>query len=268
MSSNNLPSMRRPRAIAAALVGALVATGTIVSLGAGTESVGRDLGLAILSGGIVGGALVTVEGLLASAADARSSAASLRTMLSTTSDLNGIDLDGEQLTDLYLPGRALVAAQLCGTDLSGSKLPFADLRYAQLTNADLRNADLRGSTLVGADLTGAKLQGALLDDADLSEATLDSVDLSRASLIDARAQRTRFGTADLTGANLGNIYLEGSDLSSITGRLRIVGPVQYDDATRWPASFAPPGSSEVTQEPISQMDLAAYLAYRLRRDTE
>lgn len=260
--------MRRARVIAAALVGALVAVGTVISLGAGTGSVGRDLGLAILSGGIVGGALVTVESLLASAADARSSAASLRTMLSTTSDLNGIDLAEEQLTDLYLPGRALVAAQLCDTNLRGSKLPFSDLRYAQLVGADLRDTDLRGSTLVGADLTGAKLQGALLDDADLSEAILDGADMSGASMIDARAQRTRFGSADLTGARIENVYLEGADLSCVKGRFGLAGAVQYDDATRWPASFEPPTSVQVTQEPISQMDLAAYLKYRLGRDAE
>jgi len=263
-----LTPMRRARVIAAALVGALVAVGTVISLGAGAGSVGRDLGLAILSGGIVGGALVTVESLLASAADARSAAASLKTMLSTTSDLNGIDLAKEQLTDLYLPGRALVAAQLCETNLRGSKLPFSDLRYAQLIGADLSDADLRGSTLVGADLTGAKLQGALLDDADLSEAILDTANMSGASLIDARAQRTHFGNADLTAVQIDNVYLEGADLSAVKGGFGLAGPVQYDDATRWPESFEPPPSVEVTQESISQMDLAAYLAYRQRRDAE
>lgn len=260
------PSMRRARGLAAALVGTLVAIGTVISLGAGAGSVGRDLGLAILSGGIVGGALVTVESLLVSAADARSSAASLRTMLSTTADLNGIDLAGEQLSDLYLPGRALVAAQLCDTDLSGSKLPFADLRYAQLQRANLQNADLRGSTLVGADLTGANLRGAQLDDADLSDATFDRADLSDVSLIDARAQQSHFGAADMTGAHLDNMYLQGADLSAVTGKFEVAGPVEFDDSTRWPASFDPPPSAAVIQEPISQMDLAAYLAYRRRRD--
>jgi uncharacterized protein YjbI with pentapeptide repeats len=259
-------SMRRARLWAAALVGALVASGTAISLGAGSGSVGRDLGLAILSGGIVGGALVVVESLLASAADARSSAAALRAMLSTTPDLNGIDLADEQLPNLYLPGRALVAAQLCGTNLSGSQLPFADLRYAQLRNADLRHADLRGATLVGADLSGADLRGTLLDDADLSDANLDQADLSDASLVDARAQRTRFGTAELTGATFDNVYLEGADLSAVRGRLELAGGTQYDQATRWPPTFGAPPSAEVIQEPIAEMDLAAYLAYRLRRD--
>lgn len=258
--------VRRARSLAAALVGALVAVGTVLSLSTGTGSAGRDLALAIVSGGIVGGALVTVESLLASAADARSSAASLRTMLSTTTDLNGIDLSGEQLADLYLPGRALVAAQLSGADLSGSKLPFADLRYAKLRSANLSNADLRGSTLVGADLTGADLRGVLFDDADLSDATFDDADLSNASLTDVRAQGTKFATANLTGATFDNVYLEGADMSATTGRIELNEAVQYDAATQWPASFTPPPSSDVVQEPIATMDLAAYLSYRLRRD--
>ncbi len=268
MSNQQLPTMRRPRMIAAALVGSLVAVGTVASMSATTGSVGRDLGLAVLSGGIVGGALVTVESLLASAADRRSAAPSLRMMLSTTTDLNGIDLSGENLTDLYLPGRAMVAAELTGADLSDSKLPFADLRFAQLRNTNMRGIDLRGATLAGADLSGADLRGALLDDADLSDAKLAGADLSGASLTDARAERTRFGDATVAGAQFANVFLDGADLSESVGPITMQQPVQHDDATRWPSGFEPPESTPVTQEPIAEMDLAAYLAYRQRRDND
>jgi uncharacterized protein YjbI with pentapeptide repeats len=266
VSSQALPSMRRPRLIAASLVGGLIAIGTAVSLSAGAGSVGRDLGLAILSGGIVGGALVTVESLLASAADKRSAAASLRMMLSTTTDLNGIDLSGEQLAEMYLPGRALVAAELSNAEFTGTKLPFADLRFAQLRAADLRNVDLRGATLAGADLTGADLRGALLDDADISDAVLAGADLRGATLRDVRAQRTRFGNATVTAAQFDNVFLEGADLSEVAGTLTLQGAAQYDETTRWRPEFDPPDRVAVRQEPISEMDLAMYLAYRQRRD--
>lgn len=93
-------------------MGALVAVGTVMALASGATSVWRDLGLAVLSGGVVGGALVTVESMLSGAAEQRAEHTALLAQLATTTDLNGIDLAGRQLPDLYLPGRALVAANL------------------------------------------------------------------------------------------------------------------------------------------------------------
>lgn len=262
VSAAPLPSMRKPRAMAASLVGGLVAAGTLLALGAGDGSIARELGLAVLGGGIVGGCLVAVESLLASAADQRSAAASLRLTLSMTGDLNGIDLSRAQLARIYLPGRAMVAADLSGADLRGAKLQFADLRFALLRGTVLRGADLRGATLAGADLTGADLHGALLDDADISDAELDGADIAGATLFDARAQRTRFGSADLDGTRFSNVFLEGADLSAVRGRPIFGWPVQHDDTTRWPTGFDVPEAGTVIQAPIAEMELASYLAHR------
>lgn len=260
-------AVRRARISAASLVGTLIAIGLTVSLSADSGSIWRDLGLAVLSGGIVGGALVTVESLLTGAADRRAEAASLRLMLTTTMDLSGIDIADAQLSDVYLPGRALVAAHLAGANLDGAKLQFADLRHANLVGASLRGADLRGATLAHSDLRDSNFEGALLDDADLSHALLDNANLSAASLLDTRLEQTRFGRARVTGTAIGNAYLHGAQLADVDGPLDLARPVEYDGSTTFPSGFEPPRSVSVTQAPIARMDLADYLAYRRSIDT-
>lgn len=101
---------------------------------------------------------------LTSAADERSEYEALLSQLSTTIDLNGIDLSRSELREVYLPGRALVAARLEDAVLDGAKLYFSDLRHARLRGASLRGADLSGSTLAFADLRGADLSSAILHD--------------------------------------------------------------------------------------------------------
>ena len=122
----------RARGMAAALVGALIAAGTALALMGGRDSTWGDLGLAVVSGGIVGGALVLVESVLAGAADERSAEAALHLQLTSATQLNGIDLSDRELTGYYLPGKDLVAARLCRARLSRSRLYYADLRYADL----------------------------------------------------------------------------------------------------------------------------------------
>lgn len=56
---------------AGAVIGALIAAGVAMAGAASGGSVWRDLGLAIVSGGIVGGVLVAVEAMLVSAAERR-----------------------------------------------------------------------------------------------------------------------------------------------------------------------------------------------------
>ncbi len=106
--------------MAAGIVAALVAAGIVIAAVAAADSLWRELGLALLSGGVVGGALTAVEYVLAGAADARSDHNALLAQLSSTIDLNGIDLSGRDLRRLYLPGRAAVAARCTGTLLDDS----------------------------------------------------------------------------------------------------------------------------------------------------
>lgn len=259
-------SVRRARFAAASVILGLVGVGTAIAAVAETGSLWRDLGLAVLSGAVVGGALVSVESMLAGAAEVRSKQETLLSQLSSTMDLNGIDLSGRNLDGLYLPGRAMVAARLVGTGLANSRLYFSDLRHADLRGASLRGADLSGSTLAFADLRGADLRGAVLDDADLSDTRLDEADLRGAVVRGGRLQRSRLQGAMLGGALIETTFLDGADLSS--ARIQGLGlrEVEYDECTRWPAGFEPPATVGVVQDDISSMDLPTYLMRRQTTD--
>ena len=248
---------------AGTIVGSLAAVGIVMTLAAHEGSVWRDLGLAVLGGAIVGGALVTVESLLAGAAEERSDYVTLLNQLSTTIDLNGIDLSGRELSSIYLPGRALVAAQLSRTLFDDSKLLFSDLRHADLSDASLRGTDLSGSTVAFGNLRGAKMSNVSFRDADLSDASLDGADLSGATVVDARLRRTSLVGANLTGATFKRCFLEGADFTSANTTGTTFEANQYDPTTRWPISLQEvPENVVVTQQAISEMDLATYLAWR------
>lgn len=241
-----------------------MAVGTTASVASDGGSLWRELGLALLSGGIVGGALVAVESSLARAAAEQGERTAFLQQLTTTGDLNGIDLADQRLAGVYLPGRAMVAARMRGTDLRGAMAVFGDLRHADLRDALLDGIDLRGSTIAFARAPGVRLADARLDDADLSDADLTGASLAGASLVEARLQRTTLLGADLSGARLARCYLEGADLTGASLDGTTIEEVQYDANTRWPDGFTPPPSTAVVQDPIADMDLAEYLAARSR----
>ena len=64
--------------------------------------------------------------------------------------LSGVNLQGLNLSKLYLNSATLTGANLSYADITG-----ADLTGANLEGADLTGADLTGANLEGADLTGA-----------------------------------------------------------------------------------------------------------------
>ncbi|MFB7254875.1 pentapeptide repeat-containing protein [Streptomyces nojiriensis] len=92
-------------------------------------------------------------------------------------DLSGVYIVGAELNGADLSNANLITASLKGADLTGAKLDLADLyeanlQEAQLNGADLEVADLTGADLNGADLSEAKLTGADLDNADLTGAVV------------------------------------------------------------------------------------------------
>ena len=102
--------------------------------------------------------------------------------------LDGLDLAGAQLDQLWAPharwrqvllrGASLRGACLHDADLQGSDLSAADLCGADLCHADLRGANLQGALLRDADLRGADLLGAQLEGAALDEAQLEGARLT------------------------------------------------------------------------------------------
>lgn len=205
----------------------------------------QELGVGLLTGGLIGSALLLIDERRESERDrhdAKLAADQMRhsliTALTMKDDLSGVVLSGQDLTGLVAAGRTL-----SGANLSRAILTKADLVDSDLSSANLKRATLRGANLEGADMSGANLEradfsalesddGLDIDDddivwyqtklgwANLTEANLDSADLTGANL----------EGADLSGANLKNANLTGSAL----------GGVIYDEATRWPAGFNPP----------------------------
>ena len=89
--------------------------------------------------------------------------------LHTVDYMQGADLTEADLSNTWVPqeldGANLTRAQLDGADLTDVFLRGAYLNAAELSNANLQQADLRE-----ADLTDARLEGADLSKADLTEA--------------------------------------------------------------------------------------------------
>lgn len=102
----------------------------------------------------------------------------------TPVDLRHAEIQGVNLTGVYLNEADLSEASLYGVTLTGASLREADLTRAHfqhtilqgvdLTEADLYEADLRVADLSGANLTRSDLSKALLDEADLTAARAPS----------------------------------------------------------------------------------------------
>ena len=91
--------------------------------------------------------------------------AALLLQLGRSSNLSGLDLHDQDLSDAYLNAKNLRGANLENTSmteasLQDSKLIGANLRGATLDNARLDRADLRYADLGGASLVGARSSAA------------------------------------------------------------------------------------------------------------
>jgi hypothetical protein len=102
-------------------------------------------------------------------------------------DLRGFDLEGADLSELFMP-----RVNLAGCNLFKAKLCFTDLM----------RSDLRGANLTLADFLNAGLYEANLGEANLSLASFHS---------------TVFIRSDLTGATLHSTIFADTDLSTVKG---------------------------------------------------
>ena len=175
----------------------------------------REIGVGLLTGGLIGGALLLIDERREASRDEHDAKLandqmrqSIIGLLTVKDDLTGIVLAGQDLKGFVASGRDLTRADLTGADLGG-----ADLREANLTKANLTKADLGGADLGGADLREANLLGANLGGANLFDANLGGANLSGANLL---------------GANLGGAKLFGA---------------YYNSGTVWPDGFVQPEGS-------------------------
>jgi uncharacterized protein YjbI with pentapeptide repeats len=223
----------------------LIVAGVAVLVVAGDDQGTAELGGAILSGGIVGGAFVLVERMLNAAARKRNHQDRLRQQLESGEVFPAMNLAGEDLAGLYLPNRVFF----------GAVLNHANLRDAQLLFGDLRHIEATGASFAGADLSGVNLSNACLSEADFTDANMRDCGLRDADLTGATLRDTVLLRADLSGADL-----RGADLKGVTlDGVRCVN-------TRWPDGFEPPESTSETRD-HSQRTLIPYLVYQKEQET-
>ena len=115
---------------------------------------------------------------------------------------DGLDLAGDDLSDLKLNNMDLHGVVLSRHDKVSDTLLIASLRWTRLVRANLQGAimfrvDLRDTHLMGADLQGANMWGADLRGTNLPYANLQKADLRQADL-----QGTNLRYADLRGVDL------------------------------------------------------------------
>ncbi|GHP00644.1 hypothetical protein KSF_106910 [Reticulibacter mediterranei] len=137
-------------------------------------------------------------------------------------DLQGVDLQKENLTNLHLEGFNFAKAQLQGANLSGSNLRGATFTRANLTgtrcyHTQLQGAVLRQAALCDADLRHADLTEANLIDANLTRANFAEATLSHANCSRVQAQQAYFAYAVLTDSTWDEANLEGACLNAIEG---------------------------------------------------
>lgn len=214
------------------------------------ESV-REVGGAIVSGAIVGAALLWFEERLEARRDAKDFAlaaqqerrdeqTALLQQLSAHDDLSDLQMPRYDLHNAVLNKKNLRGAFLKGADLRNSSITSCDLTDAFLIEADLTNTRLIGSNLAGATLEGADLRGAKLISVDLSGADLTGADLRGCSL-----RFANLSGADLTGAKLARSRIDSANMKTAKLAGAHLEGVAYADEPSWPPDFEPPQSAPI-----------------------
>ncbi len=114
---------------------------------------------------------------------------------------------------------------LDGLELEGVDLSGARLRDGSFFRSELNGSDLSGANAFRAKFVNAKLRETRFDGAKLSEADFTKADLRGASFKDADLRRARFFRADLRGSDLTGARLKGADLTraDLSGTIWIDG---------------------------------------------
>ncbi len=114
---------------------------------------------------------------------------------------------------------------LDGLNLEGVDLSGARLRDGSFFRSELSGSDLSGANAFRAKFVNAKLRETNFDGAKLSEVDFTKADLRGASFRDADLRRARFFRADLRGADFTGARLKGADLTraDLSGTIWIDG---------------------------------------------
>lgn len=152
-------------------------------------------------------------------------------LLAAGENLEGLELENGDLSDLDFSQRSLVGTSFRGTNLRGCKFVRADLTGVLFSGADLTMAVLDEAVLETADLVGACVEDASFQRATLTEADFSEARGSRALFQQSRGQavlfiegtwtKARFDGADLpsadfTAAKIDAAVFAGANLADIT----------------------------------------------------
>jgi uncharacterized protein YjbI with pentapeptide repeats len=132
------------------------------------------------------------------------------------SDLGGINVDFDDLSNINLEGADLRKAQLVATKLENANLQNADLRGADLggdchgENINFSRANFRGTGLYEGILERANFSFADFSEGKIAQYIMTECDFTGANLSDTWISETEFSDCDFTGACFHRAYIEDS----------------------------------------------------------
>jgi uncharacterized protein YjbI with pentapeptide repeats len=200
----------------------------------------RDLRFANLAGADLTEAVLTETNL------ERASLAGVR--------LERADLRGANLMYADAVGANLAHANIVGGHLDGIRLDGANMTDTQLAKVSLEHASLRQANLAGANAPHAKFAHSDLTLADMSRCVLTGADfsgagLAHAMLTAANAERIKLSRATLTGADVQGANFRGADFSEAVLISVNLGSATTDGARIDPAWGAAPSQQESSDGP-------------------
>jgi uncharacterized protein YjbI with pentapeptide repeats len=114
------------------------------------------------------------------------------------STFSRLDMQGADLSEMWLYANNFFGMKLANTDFRESTISLSNLNMSDFTNANFEGATFRRSIATSVNLTNANLRGVWLNGTDFSQALFVGADLRDALF----SQGTIFGGADFTDADL------------------------------------------------------------------
>lgn len=239
-------------AVGLGILGVAVLWLSIRSRGVIVSRLLQEVGVAVLAASLLtgGGMLITqwLNEESTSEATRRDNARFIReAVLANAENLpfSGMDLSRRVIGGLELKGANLFGSNLNKADLSWADLscrgdiawPDAVPEHRVVPCADLGRISAPGIVSVGTNFEGSSLHSADLRGGSLRSATLSHTLSTEANFSGADLRLMKAKWANFAGADFSSADLSGSDLenSSFSG-------ICFDENTRWPQGFTPPGS--------------------------
>ncbi|MBB2943607.1 uncharacterized protein YjbI with pentapeptide repeats/tetratricopeptide (TPR) repeat protein [Actinoplanes lutulentus] len=198
--------------------------GTSLALANPSNTILPDIGASLVGGAIIGLVFAFVQYTMAQRNQLQDKDVDLRLLLTSSSNLPGIDLSHRALAGVYLRGKSLESARLNGADLTGAVLDGTNFSAANLTGADLSRATMKAAKLIRARMSTCTLTDADLTDADLRGAVLRGAVLDRADVFRAQLSGADLGGASLEFTNLDEAQLDGAQLGHVrAASVRLAG---------------------------------------------